>query len=69
MKKTEQLDSETAKVTEAQIAKGYVAAVWALLLEDGDPPLKLPRLMIYARAQEIQASLRAYHFTVAFSFL
>jgi hypothetical protein len=49
---------ETAEVTEAQIAKGYVAAVRALLLEDGDPPLELPGLLIYDRAQAIQASLQ-----------
>jgi hypothetical protein len=45
-------------MTEAQISKGYVAAVRALLLEDGDPPLELPGLIIYERAQAIQASLQ-----------
>jgi hypothetical protein len=44
--------------TKAQVAKGYVAAVRALLLEDGEPPLKLPSMLIYERAQAIQASLR-----------
>ncbi|MBN2980200.1 transposase [Cohnella algarum] len=43
--------------SEAQVAKGYVAAVRALLLEDGEPPLKLPGMLIYERAQAIQASL------------
>jgi hypothetical protein len=60
---SEQLHPETAtaespEVTEAQIAKGYVAAVRALLVEDGDPPLELPGLLIYERAQAIQASLQ-----------
>ncbi|MBG9795599.1 hypothetical protein ABD76_25320 [Paenibacillus dendritiformis] len=55
--------SETAKeqasteMAEAQIAKKYIAAVRALLLEDGDPPLELPGMLIYERAQAIQASL------------
>lgn len=49
--------TETAISTEAQVAKGYVAAIRALLLEDGEPPLKLPGMMIYERAQAIQASL------------
>ncbi len=48
---------ESPEVIEAQIAKGYVAAVRALLLEDGDPPLELPGLLIYERAQVIQASI------------
>ncbi|WP_431090529.1 hypothetical protein [Paenibacillus sp. 8b26] len=56
--KTEQSESQPAEMTEAQIAKGYVAAVRALLLEDGDPPLELPGLIIYERAQAIQASLQ-----------
>ncbi|MDF2683605.1 MAG: hypothetical protein K0R47_4795 [Brevibacillus sp.] len=46
-----------AVVSEAQVAKGYVAAVRALLLEDGEPPLELPGMLIYERAQAIQASL------------
>lgn len=50
--------TESPEVTEAQIAKGYVAAVRALLIEDGDPPLELPGLLIYERAQAIQASLQ-----------
>ncbi|MBP1993824.1 hypothetical protein [Paenibacillus eucommiae] len=49
---------ESLEVTEAQIAKGYVAAVRALLLEDGDPPLELPGMLIYERARAIQASLQ-----------
>lgn len=49
--------TESSEVTEAEIAKGYIAAVRALLLEDGDPPLELPGLLIYERAQAIQASL------------
>lgn len=48
---------EAAVLAEAQVAKGYVAAVRALLLEDGEPPLELPGLLIYERAQAIQASL------------
>jgi hypothetical protein len=50
--------SEFPEATEAEIAKGYIAAVRALLLEDGDPPLELPGLLIYERAQAIQASLQ-----------
>ena len=50
--------SESPEVTEAKIAKGYIAAVRSLLLEDGDPPLELPGLLIYERAQAIQASLQ-----------
>lgn len=50
--------SESPVATEAEIAKGYIAAVRALLLEDGDPPLELPGLLIYERAQAIQASLQ-----------
>lgn len=50
--------TESREVAEAQIAKGYIAAVRALLLEDGDPPLELPGLLIYERAQAIQASLQ-----------
>jgi hypothetical protein len=48
---------ETVIDTEVQVAKGYVAAVRALLLEDGEPPLELPGMIIYERAQAIQASL------------
>lgn len=48
---------EAAVLAETQVAKGYVAAVRALLLEDGEPPLKLPGMLIYERAQAIQASL------------
>lgn len=47
----------TPDLTEAQVAKKYVAAVRALLLEDGDPPLELPGMIIFERAQAIQASL------------
>jgi hypothetical protein len=50
--------SEWPEVMEAKIAKGYIAAVRSLLLEDGDPPLELPGLLIYERAQAIQASLQ-----------
>lgn len=49
---------ESPEAAEAEIAKGYIAAVRALLLEDGDPPLELPGLLIYERAQAIQASLQ-----------
>lgn len=49
---------EAAVYKEAQVAKGYVAAVRALLLEDGEPPLELPGMLIYERAQAIQASLQ-----------
>ncbi|MBD2872996.1 hypothetical protein IDH41_31100, partial [Paenibacillus sp. IB182493] len=49
--------AETTVLAEAQVAKGYVSAVRALLLEDGEPPLHLPGMMIYERAQAIQASL------------
>lgn len=57
---TEQQTTETAQThgpTETEVAKGYAAAVRALLLEDGEPPLKLPGLLIYEQAQLIQASL------------
>jgi hypothetical protein len=50
-------EQPTAEMAEAQIAKKYIAAVRALLLEDGDPPLELPGMLIYERAQAIQASL------------
>ncbi len=49
--------AEQTAPSEAQVAKGYVAAVRALLLEDGEPPLELPGMLIYERAQAIQASL------------
>ncbi|XEC94812.1 hypothetical protein AB6A23_26600 [Paenibacillus tarimensis] len=49
--------AETTVLAEAQVAKGYVSAVRVLLLEDGEPPLHLPGMMIYERAQAIQASL------------
>jgi hypothetical protein len=47
----------SVEMNEARIAKKYVAATRALLLEDGDPPLELPGMLIYERAQAIQASL------------
>jgi len=47
----------TVDMNEARIAKKYIAATRALLLEDGDPPLELPGMLIYERAQAIQASL------------
>lgn len=51
-------ESSTAQVLiEAQVAKKYVATVRALLLEDGDPPLELPGMIIFERAKAIQASL------------
>jgi len=62
-KKETDVQSESTKeqpaieVTEAQIARKYIAAVRALLLEDGDPPLQLPGMLIYEHAQAIQASL------------
>jgi hypothetical protein len=49
---------EAPSYKEAQVAKGYAAAVRALLLEDGEPPLDLPGMLIYERAQAIQASLQ-----------
>jgi hypothetical protein len=51
-------DLEAPLNMETQVAKGYVAAVRALLLEDGEPPLDLPGMLIYERAQAIQASLQ-----------
>jgi hypothetical protein len=52
-------DTPEAEISrEAQVAKGYVSAVRALLLEDGEPPLELPGMLIYERAQAIQASLQ-----------
>ncbi|WP_241674940.1 transposase [Paenibacillus luteus] len=48
---------ETTLLAEVQVAKGYLSAVRALLLEDGEPPLRLPGMLIYERAQAIQASL------------
>lgn len=50
--------AEAEVCNEAQVAKGYVSAVRALLLEDGEPPLHLPGMLIYERAQAIQASLQ-----------
>jgi hypothetical protein len=52
-RKIEQSDS-----VEVEVAKGYVAAVRSLLLEDGNPPLDLPGMRIYEKAQAIQASLQ-----------
>ncbi|MEQ4482242.1 hypothetical protein [Cohnella silvisoli] len=49
--------AEKTVPSEVQVAKGYVAAIRALLLEDGEPPLELPGMLIYERAQAIQASL------------
>ncbi|WP_253187276.1 transposase [Paenibacillus sp. GP183] len=57
IEQVENKEPETISNTEAQVAKGYVAAVRALLLEDGEPPLELPGMIIYERAQAIQASL------------
>jgi hypothetical protein len=57
IEQAENKEAETVSNTEAQVAKGYVAAVRALLLEDGEPPLELPGMIIYERAQAIQASL------------
>jgi hypothetical protein len=59
-RKIEQAENKTGQIvsdTEVQVAKGYVAAVRALLLEDGEPPLELPGMIIYEKAQAIQASL------------
>ncbi|MFD2327994.1 transposase [Cohnella sp. GCM10020058] len=42
---------------EAEIARGYLAAVRSVLLEDGNPPLDLPGVRIYEEAQAIEASL------------
>ncbi|MFD2327997.1 transposase [Cohnella sp. GCM10020058] len=42
---------------EAEIARGYSAAVRSVLLEDGNPPLDLPGVRIYEEAQAIEASL------------
>jgi len=42
---------------EGEVAKGYIAAVRSLLLEDGNPPLDLPGMRIYQNAKAIQASL------------
>lgn len=62
-RKIDQTDSP-----ETDIAKGYIAAVRALLLEDGNPPLDLPGMRIYEQAKAIQGSLqrclskkRAFH--------
>jgi hypothetical protein len=49
--------AQTTVLAEVQVAKGYTAAVRALLLENGEPPLELPGMLIYERAQAIQASL------------
>ncbi|WP_135557785.1 transposase [Paenibacillus cymbidii] len=53
-----QTETKDTAVTEARIAKGYMAAVRSLLLEDGEPPLELPGMIIYERAQAIQTSLQ-----------
>jgi hypothetical protein len=42
---------------EIEVAKGYIAAVRSVLLEDGNPPLDLPGMRIYQNAKAIQASL------------
>jgi hypothetical protein len=42
---------------ESEVARGYIAAVRSLLLEDGNPPLDLPGMRIYQNAKAIQASL------------
>jgi hypothetical protein len=38
-------------MAEAHIDKIYIAATRALLIEDGDPPLEFPGMLIYERAQ------------------
>ncbi|WP_139990452.1 hypothetical protein [Paenibacillus paridis] len=48
---------ETKVIAEVQVAKGYMSAVRALLLEDGEPRLHLPEMLFYKRAQAIQADL------------
>ncbi|TVX97051.1 transposase [Paenibacillus cremeus] len=48
---------ESQNSVETEVAKGYIAAVRSLLLEDGNPPLDLPGMRIYQNAKAIQASL------------
>jgi len=43
--------------SEGEVAKGYIAAIRSLLLEDGNPPLDLPGMRIYQNAKAIRASL------------
>lgn len=43
---------------ESEVAKEYIAAIRSLLLEDGDPPLNLPGMLIYENAKAIQESLQ-----------
>lgn len=43
---------------ESEVAKEYIAAIRSLLLEDGDPPLNLPGMLIYEDAKAIQESLQ-----------
>ncbi len=52
-KKADKIDS-----LESEVAKDYVAAIRSLLLEDGDPPLNLPGMLIYENAKAIQESLQ-----------
>jgi len=52
-KKIQSDDSE-----DAAIAKDYLAAVRAILLEDGNPPLDLPGVRVYEEALAIQRSLQ-----------
>jgi len=45
--------------SESEVAAGYVAAIRAVLLEDGNPPLELPGMRVYEHAAAIKQSLSA----------
>lgn len=51
-----QIQSEDSE--DAAIARDYLAAVRAVLLEDGNPPLDLPGIRVYEEALPIRNSLQ-----------
>ncbi|SFF21201.1 hypothetical protein SAMN04487969_11864 [Paenibacillus algorifonticola] len=59
-KQPNEADTSSGGMAEIKMAKRYMEAARALLLECGDPPPNLPGMLIYERAQAIQASLSRY---------
>lgn len=49
---------QTVDSEDAAIARDYLAAVRAVLLEDGNPPLDLPGIRVYEEALAIRNSLQ-----------
>ncbi|WP_430163111.1 transposase [Paenibacillus algorifonticola] len=59
-KQSDEADTSIGGMAEINLAKKYIAAARALLLEGGNSPPNLPGMLIYERAQAIQASLSRY---------